>query len=159
MTSAVNSRQSPEPREPNALARHFPPGQFGRYLVVGGFNTAFGYGTFVLLTALLDRVMSHGYIIAGVLSTLLNITVSYVNYKFFVFKTRGNYLREWTRCVAVYSGGIVIGIVALPILVFAIRHWTHFYAGAPYIAGALLTGVTVIFSFVGHKKFSFRSPA
>jgi putative flippase GtrA len=164
MTLAANPPQASPSTSPNvrfgmaALARHFPPGQFGRYLLVGGFNTLFGYGTYALLTALFDRVSPHGYILAGAVSTLLNITVSYLNYKWFVFKTKGNYLREWARCVAVYSGGIVIGIVALPTLVFAIRHYTSYFASAPYIAGAILTGATVVISFVGHKKFSFRPP-
>jgi hypothetical protein len=40
-----------------------------------------------------------------------------------------------------------------------IRRNTRFFAQAPYIAGALLTAFMVIYSFVGHKKFSFRTPA
>jgi hypothetical protein len=28
------------------LTRHIPPGQFGRYLLVGAWNTLFGYGSF-----------------------------------------------------------------------------------------------------------------
>ena len=141
------------------LASHIPPGQFGRYLLVGGANTVFGYATYALLTAVLDAVMPHGYMLAGALSAVLNITVAYLNYKWFVFKTKGSYLREWARCVAVYSGGIAISVLSLPILVFAIRRYTNFVAGAPYIAGALLIGVNTVLTFLGHKKFSFRTPA
>ena len=61
--------------------------------------------------------MPHSYIWASVLSSLLNITVAYLGYKWFVFKTKGNYLREWMRCVAVYSGGIIFALLALPVLV------------------------------------------
>lgn len=141
------------------LFGHIPPGQFGRYLLVGGVNTAFAYGTFALLTAILDAVMPHGYIIAGVISTVINISFSYFNYKFFVFKTKGNYLREWMRCVVVYSGGIGLGAVLLPIVVFVIRRWTGIGSGAPYLAGALLMAVNVMYSFLGHKKFSFGQSA
>ena len=28
------------------LVDHIPPGQFGRYLLVGAWNTLFGYGSF-----------------------------------------------------------------------------------------------------------------
>ncbi len=155
----------PEPRPPRRfrlpwtakLTAHIPPGQFGRYLLVGAGNTLFGYGTFALLTALLDRVMPHGYILASVLSSVLNISVAYLNYKWLVFKTKGNYLREWARCVAVYSGGILIGAALLPVVVFAIRHATRVDAAAPYIAGALLIGVNAVYSFLGHKNFSFRA--
>ncbi len=44
----------------------------------------------------------------------------------------------------------------LPILVPILRHTLHRPELAPYIAGAILTVVTVLFSFFGHKNFSFR---
>jgi putative flippase GtrA len=91
------------------LTRNIPPGQFGRYLLVGAWNTLFGYGSFAFFTAILSPMIPYSYIVASVISSLLNISVSYLGYKWFVFKTRGNYLREWLRCVAVYSGGIVFG--------------------------------------------------
>jgi putative flippase GtrA len=141
------------------LTRHIPPGQFGRYLLVGAWNALFGYGTFALLTALLNPIVPHSYIWASLLSSLINITVAYLGYKWFVFKTKGNYLREWMRCVAVYSSGLVFGLIALPVLVLLIRRNTHFVAEAPYIAGALLMVFVVLYSFLGHKKFSFRSSA
>jgi putative flippase GtrA len=141
------------------LTEHIPPGQLGRYLLVGIGNTLFGYGTFALFTAILNPVVRAGYIWASLLSSLVNITVAYLAYKWFVFKTKGNYLREWIRCVVVYSGGILFGLVALPVLVILIRRNTRFVATAPYIAGALLTALVVVYSFLGHKTFSFRSPA
>ncbi len=140
-----------------ALAAHFPPGQFGRYLVVGVWNTLFGYASFAALTAILTPLVPYSYMVASLLSSILNITVAFLGYKWFVFKTKGNYLREWTRCVMVYSGSIAIGLVLLPVLVVLIRHITSYERGAPYIAGALLIGVSVVFSFVGHQKFSFRT--
>ena len=141
------------------ITEHIPPGQFGRYLLVGAWNTFFGYGTFALFTAVLNPIVPHSYIWASLLSSLLNITVAYFGYKWFVFKTKGNYLREWMRCVAVYSGGIAFALIALPVLVLLIRRNTRFFAEAPYIAGALLTVVVVVYNFLGHKKFSFRTPA
>jgi len=159
MTSAANPPQA-SPGEGAvlaALAKHFPVGQFGRYLLVGVANTLFGYGAFALLVAILDRVVPHGYIFASLISSVVGITVSYLNYKWFVFKTKGKYLREWARCVAVYSSAIVINVLLLPVFVFAIRRWTNFFAAAPYIAGAVLIGCTTIYSFVGHKRFSFRT--
>ena len=158
MNQAASQPQAPAVERPRfaALAKHFPPGQFGRYLLVGAANTLFGYGTFALLVAILDPVVPHGYILASVISSLVNITVSYLNYKWFVFKTKGNYLREWARCVVVYSSAIAIKVLLLPVVVFAIRRWTSYYTAAPYIAGAVLIGCTTVYSFVGHKRFSFR---
>jgi putative flippase GtrA len=94
--------------------------------------------------------------IASVLSSLLNITVSFLGYKWFVFHTRGNYLREWARTVMVYSGAIALGLVLLPPTVFAVGRITGNPTTAPYIAGAILLAVQVLVSFLGHKNFSFR---
>jgi hypothetical protein len=44
----------------------------------------------------------------------------------------------------------------LPPLVFLVRLVTGLDRAAPYIAGALLMGFNVIYSFLGHKNFSFR---
>jgi len=141
------------------FTQHIAPGQFGRYLLVGLWNTLFAYSTFALLTAVLTPLVPYSYMWASLLASLLNITVAYLGYKWFVFKTKGNYLREWMRCVAVYGSGIIFSLIALPVLVFAIRRNTHFVTQAPYIAGAILTAVIVVYSFLGHKKFSFRSPS
>ena len=134
---------------------HFPPGQFGRYLVVGVVNTVFGYGTYAGLTALFTPHIPFAYILASVISNLLAITFSFLNYKWFIFKTRGNYLREWLRCIVVYGGASLIGTALLAPTVFAVKHLTGEDRWAPYIAGALLTAITVVGSFAGHKSFSF----
>ena len=139
------------------LTRHIPPGQLGRYLVVGTWNAAFGYGTFALLTWLLDRYIPASYMAASLLSSVLNITVAFLGYKWFVFKTKGNYLKEWIRCLMVYSGGIVLGLALLPPTVWLVSWITGTPRAAPYIAGALLLGVQVVVSFLGHKNFSFKS--
>ena len=137
------------------LTSHIPPAQFGRYLAIGLWNTIFGYSSYALLTAALTPRVPYAYILAGVLSNVLNITLAFLNYKWFIFKTTGNYLREWLRCLLVYSGGIALGTILLPVTVFAIRYLTPADASAPYIAGALLMSVNAVVSFLGHKKFSF----
>jgi len=140
------------------LFSHLPPGQFLRYIVVGIWNTGFGYGTFVLFTMLLSRFYPrYGYIAAGVLSNVLNVSVAFFGYKWFIFKTKGNYLAEWLRCMAVYGSSMLIGLVLLPTAVFLVRHLTHIDKKAPYVAAALLTGFNVIYNFIGNRKFSFRA--
>jgi len=138
------------------LTKYIPPAQFGRYLLTGAWNTLFGYGTFALFTALLAPYGRQSYLLAVVPSSLLNITVSFFGYKWFVFKTKGNYFREWCRCVGVYSSSMVLSMALLPIFVFVIRHQFGYEKQAPYIAGAVLGVITVLFSFFGHKHISFR---
>lgn len=131
-------------------------GQFVRYIVVGGFNTVFGYGLFALLTWSFKGLGTYSYIYAAVLANVIAISVAFLGYKWFVFRTRGNYLMEWIRCFGVYGSSALINLAVLPILVTILRHVLHRPERAPYIAGALLMIVTVVFSFFGHKNFSFR---
>ncbi len=141
------------------ITGHIPPGQFGRYLIVGAWNTLFGYCTYSLLTALLMPRLRFGYIYASAFSSLINITVAYLGYKFFVFRTRGNYVVEWLRCILVYGSGMLPGLVLLPLLVAGLDRGFHLQRSAPYIAGAILMGLAAGYSFLGHKHFSFRVPA
>jgi putative flippase GtrA len=151
------SKPAKNGRRIRSLTDHIPPGQLLRYLVVGFGNTAFAYGSFAVFTAVLDKYMSSSYMAGSLLSSLFNITVSFLNYKWFVFKTKGNYPQEWFKCLMVYSASIITGLVLLPPTVFLVSYTTKNPAIAPYIAGALVMCFNMIISFVGHKKFSFKS--
>jgi putative flippase GtrA len=180
------------PRGPlQRLVNLFPGSQFLRYLCVGAFNTLFGYITFVVILTLLNaalpgRLLYLTVILASLLSTPLNITVAYLGYKFFVFRTKGNFLGEWLKCFAVYGTGMIPGLVALSALTRFLQSSIHAHAArlhihlasvethltgrtlgfvqhiatgkamAGYIAGAAIIGVSTIYSFVGHKKITFR---
>ena len=189
----------PNPQEPflprrrlQNLVNRLQGAQFLRYLCVGGFNSAFGYGTFALTLFLLTRIVAQHWlyltvIAASLISTPLNITVAYFGYKLFVFKTQGNYLREWLKCFGVYGFGMLPGLFALSGLTRLLQSLIHNHgpelhaaaaqlaphlSGAPlsalhkassgraaagYLAGALVQGFTTVFSFVGHKKVTFRT--
>jgi putative flippase GtrA len=174
------------------LVNLFPGGQFLRYLLVGAFNTLFGYCSFLIVVKLLSAVIPARYLsltaIAGsIISTPLNITVAYFGYKFFVFKTKGNYLLEWLKCFAVYGTGMIPGLVALGGLTRLLQGFLHSHAGtlrallfateshlagaprqildnvahgktlAANLAGAIVIGFSTIYSFVGHKKVTFKT--
>ena len=130
--------------------------QFIRYLLVGGFNTLFGYGLFALLNWALTGRLPYAYLFATFFCSLISISIAFLAYKFFVFRTRGHYLREWIRCVSVYASSMVFGMAGMAILVPVLRHSLAKPQQASYLAAALLTSVTVIISFFGHKKISFR---
>jgi putative flippase GtrA len=144
----------------SALARHLPSAQFLRYLVIGAWNTVFGYTCFFLFNRWLATVMSaYSYIVANLAANLIAITVAFLGYKWFVFRTQGNYLREWLRTLTVYGASVAFSTMALAPLVGLIRHTTPYQSQAPYIAGAVVAVFTVISSFFGHRHFSFRKTA
>ena len=130
--------------------------QVVRYLLVGGFNTCFGYGLFVAFNYLFRGIGIYGSEIASLLSNIIAITVAFLGYKWFVFRTQGNYLREWLRCLSVYGTSMVFALVMLPPLTPALRHWFGRSQLASNVAAAILTVVTVAASYFGHKYFSFR---
>jgi len=135
----------PKPRGPQLL----------RYLAVGACNTLFGYGCFALFTMLLSPLMAYGYVLASLLANFLSITFAFLGYKRFVFKTEGNYLKEWIRCLGVYTTSMVLSVAALPFVVAVIRRQTGRDHSAPYIAGAVVLVFSIIFSFFGHRHISF----
>jgi putative flippase GtrA len=126
-----------------------------RYVAVGACNTIFGFGCFAFFTMLLTPVISYGYVLASLLSNLFSITFAFLGYKWFVFKTHGNYVKEWIRCVGVYTTSILLSAAALPVLVPFIRHQTGNARTAPYLAGAVVLVSSLVFSFLGHRHISF----
>lgn len=144
-----------------SITQHIPPGQLVRYLLVGAWNTLFGYGCFFLFARLFLHLMpsqpSLAASVASVVATVTNITVSFTGYKLFVFRTRGNFLREYARSFLVYLPSLLLNAVAIAPLTALLRHLLRSHAPqAPYIAGAILAFVTVVISFFGHKHISFR---
>ena len=174
------------------LVNLFTGRQFIRYLLVGGFNTLFGYTTFAVTLMLLSKAISPRFLylsapLASMLCTPLNITVAYFGYKLFVFKTQGNHLVEWLKCFAVYGSGMIPGLVALGALtrlfqrelhqhatplradlqqieahlhgpaLTVVQHVAHGRSLAFNLAGAIVMGISTIYSFVGHKKVTFRA--
>lgn len=118
-----------------------------RYLIIGGWNTLFGIGIYTILYELLHTRAN--YLVLMIPANILAITNAYFGYKLFVFKTRGNYLREYLRCYVVYGGGIALSFVLMYLLVSILK--LH-----PILAQFPCVLISIIFSYFGHKRFSFK---
>ena len=118
-----------------------------RFLVTGGWNTVFSYISLAFLYYLFSKRMH--YMVIMVLATIINITNAYICHKLFVFRTKGNYLKEYLRYYLVYSVPIGIGFLFVPICIEILK--MNFY-----VTQALLTFITVIISYFGHKHVSFK---
>ena len=119
-----------------------------RYLLAGGWNTVFGYGVGVGLYTILSSQL-HVAVIAAI-ANILAITMSFLTYKLFVFKTTGNWLSEYGRSYLVYGSMALLSIVLLWAMVD--------YLGMDiWYAQALVILLTVGVSYLGHKFFTFRS--
>ncbi|MEW5833241.1 MAG: GtrA family protein [Campylobacterota bacterium] len=119
-----------------------------RYLMIGGWNTVFGYGVFAALYFWLEGVIH--YLIILSISYVVSITNAYVGYKLFVFRTRGNILREYFRFYIVYGASFIFNVLSLPVFVEMLEF-------NMYVAQAIVTVITIVGSYVLHKNFSFRA--
>jgi putative flippase GtrA len=144
-----------------AIRRALPSGEVIRFLMVGGFNTAFSLALYSAFVIFFGHLFPHRGkpLIADVsfaISTPVAITVAFLCYKHFVFRTKGNYLKEWLRCFAVYSVSFPMGLVILPAATHLFQRIALTRASAPFLAGLVNSLVIACYSYFAHKKFSFK---
>jgi putative flippase GtrA len=117
------------------------------YLVIGGWNTVFGYGVWALMQYLLGGYLP--YLVVLVLAWPINVLNAYLGYRNVVFRSRGPVLKELPRFSLVYLVTLVVNLALLPV---ALRVMPFNI----YVVQALFTGVVVVCSYLGHRYFSFR---
>ena len=140
-------------RTPTALIRRLLGDERVRFLIVGGFNTLFGYALFILF----ERTI--GQLIDGWLGDLVSLyaayavatVVAFVLHRHFTYRVSGtgNVIIDYLRFVSVYLVALAINTVALPLLV----EFAHLEA---IVAQGLIVVITTLVSYFGHKLFSFR---
>ena len=67
---------------------------------------------------------------------------------FFVFKTKGNYCREYLRFYLVYGASFIANLILMPLFV-------EVGGMKPIPAQGIILFFSVLFGYVGHKHFSF----
>ena len=117
------------------------------YLVIGGWNTVFGYGVWAVLQYLLGSYVH--YLVVVVLSWPLAVLNAYLGYRLVVFESRGPMLTELPRFSLVYFATLVANVALLPLALSALPLNI-------YVIQALFTAAVVFVSYLGHKYFSFR---
>jgi len=117
------------------------------FVIVGGINTAVGLGWFALFDATVGRLW--GYMVTLGLAHVASVLCAFVLYRRLVFRVRGHVLLDLARFEVVNLASLGINAVALPALVELVHL-------VPIVAQVLITGVTMVVSFVGHRDFSFR---
>ncbi|MDP3588628.1 MAG: GtrA family protein [Sulfuricurvum sp.] len=118
-----------------------------RYLIIGGWNTVFGYGAFAALYFWFAD--SIHYLVILSISYILSITNAYIGYKLFVFRTKGNIFREYLRFYVVYGVSFLFNMAALPLFVEILNL-------NMYVSQAVVTIITILGSYMLHKNFSFK---
>lgn len=119
------------------------------FLIVGAINTLVGTGWFVVFQLTIGRHSS--YMVSLVLAHIAAVLCAFILYRRFVFRVTGHVMLDLARFEAVNLTSLGINAVALPFVVEVI--------GLAAIPGQLLvTLVTMVVSWFGHRGFSFRRP-
>lgn len=119
-----------------------------RFLSAGVINTLFGY-----FLGLLIYLMLQDYCVVVVIALLANVIAiffSFLTYKLFVFRTKGNWLKECCKCYISYSVGAVIGsfLISYQVEQILLPFW---------VAQAISILFTTVLSFIFHNYFTFRT--
>jgi putative flippase GtrA len=164
-SSLLENGAPPDPKAHGpfaAIRRVLPAGEVIRFLIVGVSNTVTSLALYSGCVIFFGHLFPHRgkpliADIAFALSTPVSITFAFLCYKHFVFRTKGNYLKEWLRCFAVYSVSFPMGLAILPAA-------THFFLkikalppnAPPILAGLVNSVIIACYSYFAHKKFSFK---
>ncbi len=117
-----------------------------RFVSVGFFNMGLRYILFVLLGLL----WAIHYQIILMFSWLLSSVIAFFAYKTLVFRTEGNHLKEYLKCIATWSVSYGINVVILQILAGRFS-WNI------YVSQAIAIVVITVINYLLFKHFAFRS--
>ena len=117
------------------------------YLVVGAWNTVFGYGVWAVLQYLLGDHLH--YLVVVLLSWPIAVLNAYLGYRYVVFRSRGPMLKEFPRFSLVYVTTLLVNLALLPVALRVLPF-------SIYVDQALFLGVVVASSYLAHRYYSFR---
>ena len=119
-----------------------------RYIAVGVWNTLFSYAAFVFLYYLTNSWLH--YMLILVLSQIVGLTNAYVCYKLFVFKTKGNIVREYFRFYIVDGTTFIVNLLLIGLFV-------EILVINPVISQGIIAIIVVTMAYFGHSRFSFNT--
>jgi putative flippase GtrA len=116
------------------------------YLVVGGWNTVFGYGFWALLQSLFGE--SVHYLVIVLICWPIAVLNAYLGYRYLVFNSRGSILRELPRFSLVYVASLLVNLALLPIAL-RVLPFNIYVDQLLFLVGGIAA------SYLGHKYYSF----
>jgi putative flippase GtrA len=134
-----------------------------RFVLVGIWNTIFGYGMFYLLDNLFSSMFVKdyaAYMSAMLVSNVVSIINAFIFHKYITFRSGVGgimILVEFFRFCLTNSVTLCLSLALMPVFVEVFRMNTK-------AAAALVIMVCTVFSYLGHSRFSFmtlsgRNPA
>ena len=120
-----------------------------RFLIIGAVNAAISYAIFALALFLIGE--AH-YQVCVALQWGISSIFSYLNQKFFVFLTKGNYVKEYLKCCTTWLVSYFVNVVILELLM-------KFVFKNAYIAQFISIFLVSVITYVLFKYFAFKKPS
>ena len=117
-----------------------------RFVIVGCINAAISYIIFAIALFILGN---EHYQLCVILQWVISSIFSYLNQKFFVFCTKGNYLREYLKCCSTWAVSYFINVIILEILV-------KYFIKNVYLAQFISLFIVSVVTYVLFKYFAFK---
>jgi len=118
-----------------------------RFLLTGALNTVIGLGTFPALYYLLESRQLH-YLMILTISQSLCIFFAYLTNKFLVFRTKGNYVNEFSKFITFHLSYFAVNLIMLPLMVSGLNF-------NPVIAQSLFALTVIVSSYFWHSRITF----
>jgi putative flippase GtrA len=118
---------------------------FRGYLVVGFLNTALGYFIGVGIYSALRN--TYDVLFIGIVTNIVTIGISYINYKFFYFGKSHNIIHE---IIKFYSGYLLASTITIALYTFMIKIGISIW-----LVQFALIFVSFLITYITNNKFVF----
>lgn len=118
-----------------------------RFILVGVYNTVFGYILFSALYFAIGNNIHYSLIL--LISYLIGILNNFIVFKIFVFNTKGNWIKE---CFTTYLSYSVI----YPVNAFLLFISIDLYGLSVYVGQAVAVIIMPIITYFILKRFAFK---
>ena len=119
---------------------------FIRFLIIGCINAGISYIIYAIAVFFIGE--TH-YQLCAALQWILSSFISYLNQKFFVFRTRGKYVEEYLKCCTTWGISYLLNVIILEIFV-------RFLIKNVYIAQFISLFLVSISTYILFKCFAFK---
>ena len=117
-----------------------------RFMIIGFINAVNSYIIFAVALFLIGK---EHYQLCVTLQWTVSSVFSYLTQKFFVFCTKGNYIREYLKCCTTWLVSYLLNVVVLELLV-------RYLLPNAYISQILAIMIVSIATYILFKYFAFK---
>ena len=126
-----------------------------RFLIVGAWNTLFGYGVFYLLDYAFEGLFEAryaAYMSAICIAQVIAVINAFIFHKYYTFRSKVKSIKivgEFLKFSLTYAAVFCLNIILMPVFV-------EIFHVQPRLSGLVILFINTLVSYVGHSRFSFK---